>query len=146
LAGENEKLRPEPTPAGELRKAELNCFISKAAFYSHSGRFADMPLVISLISTFIRGTSLLLRKAEGRQSIDELLKGGEFESHPSMFAQAALESETTSQLAFTRSLLALSTVCAPNPYGRLASEATTHEPSKFIEPGTAPSEVVRRPS
>jgi hypothetical protein len=117
----------------------------QTAFSSHLGRLADMPLVISFISAFVRGAALLLRKAEGRQPVDEILEGAEFESHPSMLGQAALEAETTSQLAFTRSLLALSTVCAPNPYGRLASEALTREASKFREPGAAPSEVAVRP-
>jgi hypothetical protein len=109
----------------------------KAAFSSHSDCFADMPLVISFISAFIRGAALLLRKAEGRQPVDEILEDAEFERRPAVSVQAALEAETTAQLAFTRSLLALSTVCAPNPYGRLAVEATPHEAPSFLEPGSA---------
>jgi hypothetical protein len=96
-----------------------------------------MPLVISFISAFIRGAALVLRKAEGHQPVDEILEDAEFETCPVMSSQAALQAEITAQLAFTRSLLSLSTVCAPNPYGRLAAEATPHEASKSLKPGSA---------
>ena len=53
-----------------------------------------------------------------------------------MSKESASKMESASDLAFTRSLLALSAVCPPNPYGALASGATMHQAATFLEPET----------
>jgi hypothetical protein len=102
---------------------------------SHSCKLCRYCLVAFFISTFVRAIQLALQRIDGCQPLnqmDETIEGTLSELQTTG-AEPSDNAQSGSELAFTRSLLALSMVCPTNPYGALAALAGggTHKATKL---------------